>query len=56
MTENEKKVILGSSSRIRSLSKCLKHLDKNNLFTKYMLSHDIARPILNITDIEALTQ
>ena len=51
---DHEKVILGSSSRIRSLNKCLKYLDKNNLFTKYMLIHDIARPILNITDIEAL--
>ena len=51
---DHEKVILGSSSRIRSLNKCLRYLDKNNLFTKYILIHDIARPILNITDIEAL--
>ena len=51
---DHEKVILGSSSRMRSLNNCLKYLNKNNLFTKYMLIHDIARPILNITDIKAL--
>jgi 2-C-methyl-D-erythritol 4-phosphate cytidylyltransferase len=50
---NEKK-IYGSSSRLKSLHLALKNILQNNIQTKYTLIHDIARPILNITDIKRL--
>ena len=50
---NEKK-IYGSSSRLKSLHVALKNILQKNIQTKYTLIHDIARPILNITDIKRL--
>tara|TARA_B100000902_G_C27153416_1_gene834939 strand:- start:218 stop:883 length:666 start_codon:yes stop_codon:yes gene_type:complete len=47
-------VILGSSSRTKSLVCAMKHIYNNNLQTKYILVHDVARPILNINNINAL--
>ena len=50
---NEKK-IYGSSSRLKSLHLALKNMKLNNIQTKYTLIHDVARPILNISDIRKL--
>ena len=53
LKSNEKK-IYGSSSRLKSLYLALKNIRKNNIQTKYTLIHDVARPILNISDIRRL--
>lgn len=50
---NEKK-IYGSSSRLKSLYLALKNMERNNIQTEYTLIHDVARPILNISDIRRL--
>lgn len=47
-------LIFGSSSRLKSLSEALKFIFINNLQTKYTMIHDIARPIININDINKL--
>ncbi len=44
-------VVTGSTSRLKSLNKCLDLYFKNNYQTEYTLIHDIARPVLNITDV-----
>jgi len=45
-------VVLGSSSRLKSLRNCLDHIFKNNFQTKYTLIHDVARPVLDINDVK----
>ena len=52
---NEKK-IYGSTSRLKSLHVALKYIRQNNIQSKYTLIHDIARPILNISDIKRLIE
>ena len=47
-------ILLGSSSRAKSLSCAMKYIYNNNLQTKYILIHDVARPVLNINNINAL--
>jgi len=47
-------LILGSSTRINSLREAMKFIFDNNLQTKFTLIHDIARPVINITDIKKL--
>ncbi len=49
-------IIMGSSTRTKSLNNCLKYIYDNNLKTKYTLVHDVARPILNIFDIKLLIE
>jgi len=49
---NNEHIIYGSSSRLKSLNSCLDYIHKNKLQTKYTLIHDVARPILNIKDIQ----
>lgn len=44
-------IIAGSTSRLKSLNNCLDYIFKNNIQTKYTLIHDVARPVLNITDV-----
>ena len=44
-------VVTGSTSRLKSLNNCLTYIFKNNYQTEYTLIHDVARPVLNITDI-----
>jgi 2-C-methyl-D-erythritol 4-phosphate cytidylyltransferase len=51
--ENEK-VILGSTTRLNSLRKAIKYIFNSNLQTKYIMIHDIARPVININDIKKL--
>ncbi len=53
LTKNEH-VLYGSSSRLKSLNNCLNYISRNNLQTKYLLVHDIARPILDIADIKKI--
>tara|TARA_Y100001936_G_scaffold188627_1_gene186935 strand:+ start:2429 stop:3094 length:666 start_codon:yes stop_codon:yes gene_type:complete len=43
--------LYGSTSRLKSLNNCLDYILRNNLQTKYTLIHDIARPVLDITDV-----
>ncbi len=52
-TKNEN-VLLGSSSRVKSLFCAMEYIYNNNLQTKYILIHDVARPVLNINDINNL--
>ena len=52
-TENEH-ILYGSTSRLRSLNNCLNYISRNNLQTKYLLVHDVARPVLNLTDIKKI--
>ena len=47
-------LILGSSSRLKSLKEAMKFMFHNNLQTKFTIIHDIARPVINITDIKKL--
>ena len=47
-------LILGSSSRLKSLKEAMKFMFDNNLQTKFTIIHDIARPVINITDIKKL--
>jgi len=47
-------ILLGSSSRVKSLLCALEHIYDNNLQTKYILIHDVARPVLNINNINNL--
>ena len=47
-------ILFGSSSRIKSLKKCLDYICTNNLQTNYILIHDIARPVLCLSDIKKL--
>jgi len=47
-------VLLGSSSRAKSLSCAMKYIYNNNLQTKYILIHDVARPVLNINNVKDL--
>jgi 2-C-methyl-D-erythritol 4-phosphate cytidylyltransferase len=51
--KNEK-VILGSTTRLNSLRKAIKYIFNSNLQTKYIMIHDIARPVININDIKKL--
>ena len=53
LTKNEH-IIYGSSSRLKSLNNCLNYIMRNNLQTKYLLVHDIARPVLDIADIKKI--
>ena len=52
-TENEH-ILYGSTSRLRSLNNCLNYILKNNLETKYLLVHDVARPVLDLADINKI--
>ena len=51
--ENEK-IIFGSTTRLKSLCEALNFMFMNNLQTKYTMIHDIARPIINIADVNKL--
>ena len=53
LTENEH-ILYGSTSRLKSLNNCLNYISRNNLQTKYLLVHDVARPILNLADIKKI--
>ena len=53
LTENEH-ILYGSTSRLKSLNNCLNYIARNNLQTKYLLVHDVARPVLNLTDIKKI--
>ena len=54
-TENEH-ILYGSTSRLKSLNNCLNYISKNNLQTKYLLVHDVARPVINLADIKKITR
>ena len=47
-------IIHGSSSRMKSLKKCLDYIYINNLQTKYTLVHDVARPVLCFNDVKKI--
>ena len=53
LTENEH-IVYGSTSRLKSLNNCLNYISRNNLQTKYLLVHDVARPVLNLADIKKI--
>ena len=53
LTENEH-ILYGSTSRLKSLNNCLDYISRNNLQTKYLLVHDVARPVLNLADIKKI--
>lgn len=50
LKKNEQ-IIYGSTSRLKSLINCITYIFKNNYQTKYTLIHDVARPVLDITDV-----
>ncbi len=52
--KNRESILLGSSSRAKSLFCAMEHIYNNNLQTTYTLVHDIARPVLNINNINSL--
>ena len=51
--ENEH-IVKGSSTRLKSLYNCLKYIYRHERQTKFTLIHDIARPILNLSDISKI--
>ena len=51
---NDEHILYGSTSRLKSLDNCLNYISRNNLQTKYLLVHDIARPVLNLADIKKI--
>ncbi len=51
--KNEK-VILGASSRLKSLRKAMRYIYNDNLQTTFTMIHDVARPVININDIKKL--
>jgi 2-C-methyl-D-erythritol 4-phosphate cytidylyltransferase len=51
--KNEK-VILGASSRLKSLREAMRYIYNDNLQTTFTMIHDVARPIININDINKL--
>jgi len=51
--KNEK-VILGASSRLESLRKAMRYIYNDNLQTTFTMIHDVARPVININDINKL--
>ena len=53
LTENEH-ILYGSTSRLKSLNNCLNYISRNNLQTKYLIVHDVARPVLNLADIKKI--
>ena len=53
LAENEH-ILYGSTSRLKSLNNCLNYIFSNNLQTKYLLVHDVARPVLNLVDIKKI--
>ena len=53
LAENEH-ILYGSTSRLKSLNNCLNYISSNNLQTKYLLVHDVARPVLNLADIKKI--
>tara|TARA_B100001113_G_scaffold212284_1_gene174148 strand:+ start:8711 stop:9373 length:663 start_codon:yes stop_codon:yes gene_type:complete len=55
-TKKNETVLLGSSTRAKSLLCAMEYIYKNNLNTKYTLIHDVARPVLNIKDINNLVK
>ena len=52
--KNNENILLGSSSRVKSLLCAMQHIYNNNLQTKYILIHDVARPVLNINNVNNL--
>ena len=53
---NMEHILYGSTSRLKSLNNCLDYISQNNLQTKYLLIHDIARPIINFADIKKIVK
>ena len=51
--KNEK-VILGASSRLKSLREAMRYIYNDNLQTTFTMIHDVARPVININDIKKL--
>tara|TARA_Y100000768_G_scaffold384878_1_gene369801 strand:+ start:3927 stop:4592 length:666 start_codon:yes stop_codon:yes gene_type:complete len=47
-------IVIGSSSRVKSLFCAMKYIYNNNLQTEYILIHDVARPVLNINNVNRL--
>jgi 2-C-methyl-D-erythritol 4-phosphate cytidylyltransferase len=51
--KNEK-IILGASSRLKSLREAMRYIYNDNLQTTFTMIHDVARPVININDINKL--
>ena len=49
--EKNEHVTFGSTSRLKSLNNCLNYIYNNNLDTPLTMVHDVARPVLNLSDI-----
>lgn len=49
--EKNEYITLGSTSRLKSLNNCLNYIYNNNLQTSLTMVHDVARPVLNLSDI-----
>jgi 2-C-methyl-D-erythritol 4-phosphate cytidylyltransferase len=47
-------VILGASSRLKSLREAMRYIYNDNLQTTFTMIHDVARPVININDIKKL--
>ena len=47
-------VILGASSRLKSLREAMRYINNDNLQTTFTMIHDVARPVININDIKKL--
>lgn len=45
---------LGSTTRLKSLYKALTFMKKNNILNEFILIHDVARPIINHSDVRLL--
>ncbi len=53
-TNSNEQLCYGSSSRLKSLYKTLLFMEKTDALREFTLVHDIARPVLNIKDINNL--
>jgi 2-C-methyl-D-erythritol 4-phosphate cytidylyltransferase len=51
--KNEK-IILGASSRLKSLREAMRYIYNDSLQTTFTMIHDVARPVININDINKL--
>lgn len=49
--EKNEYITFGSTSRLKSLNNCLNYIYQNNLKTPLTMVHDVARPVLNLSDI-----
>lgn len=49
--EKNECLTFGSTSRLKSLNNCLNYIYNNNLETPLTMVHDVARPVLHLSDV-----